>query len=216
MLRVGIPGAFVEFGYRLAFMVSIAATAKLGVVALATHAYTLQTLKLVMIVSMSIGWAVEIMVGRLVGAGRLREANALVLKSVRSGLLASGLLVLIAATTAPWTMRLFTQDPAIIEMVQHLLFVSVALELSRAFNMIINGALRASGDVHYPAMVSVLSFVLCLAVGSHILSLWWGITGIWLAYIADEWVRGFLVWRRWRTGGWWSSARASARQVRHR
>jgi Na+-driven multidrug efflux pump len=53
-------------------------------------------------------------------------------------------------------------------------------------------------------------------VGSHILSLWLGITGIWLAYIADEWVRGFLVWRRWRTGGWWSSARASARQVRHR
>ena len=216
VLRVGIPGAFVEFGYRLAFMVSIAATAKLGVVALATHAYTLQTLKLVMIVSMSIGWAVEIMVGRLVGAGRLREANALVLKSVRSGLLASGLLVLIAAATAPWTMRLFTQDPAIIEMVQHLLFVSVALELSRAFNMIINGALRASGDVYYPAMVSVLSFVLCLAVGSHVLSLWWGITGIWLAYIADEWVRGFLVWRRWRTGGWWSSARASARHVRHR
>ncbi|MEY4257839.1 MAG: hypothetical protein RJA56_740, partial [Pseudomonadota bacterium] len=216
VLRVGIPGAFVEFGYRLAFMVSIAATAKLGVLALATHAYTLQTLKLVMIVSMSIGWAVEIMVGRLVGAGRLREANALVLKSVRSGLLASGLLVLIAASTAPWTMRLFTQDPAIIEMVQHLLFVSVALELSRAFNMIINGALRASGDVHYPAMVSVLSFVLCLAVGSHVLSLWWGITGIWLAYIADEFVRGLLVWRRWRTGGWWSSARASARHIRHR
>jgi Na+-driven multidrug efflux pump len=82
--------------------------------------------------------------------------------------------------------------------------------------MIINGALRASGDVHYPAMVSVLSFVLCLAVGSHVMSLWWGITGIWLAYIADEWVRGFFAWRRWQTGGWWSSARASARHVRHR
>jgi Na+-driven multidrug efflux pump len=62
--------------------------------------------------------------------------------------------------------------------------------------MTINGALRASGNVHYPAMVSVLSFVLCLAVGSHVLSLWWGITGNCLAYIADEWVRGFLVWRR--------------------
>ena len=60
------------------------------------------------------------------------------------------------------------------------------------------------------------SFVLCLAVGSYVMSLWWGITGIWLAYIADEWVRGFLAWQRWRTGGWWSSARASARYVRHR
>lgn len=215
VLRLGIPGAFVEFGYRLAFMVSIAATAKLGVTALATHAFTLQTLKLVMIVSMSIGWAVEIMVGRLVGAGQLRAANELVLKSVRSGLLASGMLALLAASTATWSMRLFTQDPAIIAMVQQLLFLSIALELSRVFNMVINGALRASGDVHYPAMVSVLSFVLCLAVGSHVLSLWWGITGIWLAYIADEWVRGFLVWRRWRTGGWWSTARASARHVRH-
>jgi hypothetical protein len=30
----------------------------------------------------------------------------------------------------------------------HLLFVSVALELNRVFNMTINGALRASGNVH--------------------------------------------------------------------
>jgi len=62
-----------EMTYRAAFMVSVAATARLGVTALATHSYTLQLLKYVLLTSMAIGWACEIMVGRLIGAGDLRE-----------------------------------------------------------------------------------------------------------------------------------------------
>ncbi|MDT7523660.1 MATE family efflux transporter [Rhodoferax sp. TBRC 17198] len=49
VLRVGLPGAGVEVTYRAAFMVSLAATARLGVTALATHSYTLQLLKYVLL-----------------------------------------------------------------------------------------------------------------------------------------------------------------------
>jgi putative MATE family efflux protein len=216
ILRVGVPGAAVELGYRLGFMVSIAATARLGVSALAAHAYTLQTLKFVLLISLSIGWAVEIMVGRLVGAGRLREADQMVKKGVRNGLLASGSLAVLAALSAPWLMRAFTQDPAIIALCQTLLWLSVALELGRVFNLVVNGALRASGDVHYPMFASLGSLVLLLGVGSHWMGQWWGLPGIWLAYIADEATRGLLMWWRWRRGGWWRLARATVRGLRQR
>ncbi|MEY5099649.1 MAG: hypothetical protein RJA36_2368, partial [Pseudomonadota bacterium] len=56
VLRVGVPGAALELTYRLGFMVSVSAAARLGVAALATHSYTLQTLKYVLLISMAIGW----------------------------------------------------------------------------------------------------------------------------------------------------------------
>ena len=214
VLRIGLPGAAAELGYRLAFMVSLSATARLGVAALATHSYTLQTLKYVLLISMAIGWACEIMVGRLVGAGRLREADEMVRKGVRNGMLASGSLVLIAALCAPWIMRAFTKDPAIIDAAQTLLWISVALELGRVFNLVVIGALRATGDVHYPVYASIGSFLLLLGAGSYFMGRAWGLPGIWLAYVADECLRGGLMWWRWRRKGWLSHARETLRGLR--
>lgn len=216
VLRIGLPGATVDIVYRTCFMVSLAATAKLGVAALATHSYTLQTLKYVLVVSMSIGWACEIMVGRLVGSGDLRTAHDLVRKGVRNGLLASGGLAIAAALTAPWLMRFFTKDPAIIHAAQQLLFIAIALETGRVFNLIVNGALRATGDVIFPPAASIASLILVLGVGSSLLGRHFGLVGIFIAYAADEWIRGLLLMARWRWHGWLPYARDTQRRIRWR
>ncbi len=214
VLRIGLPGAALEFVYRICFMVSLATTAKLGVAALATHSYTLQTLKYVLIVSMSIGWACEIMVGRLVGGGDLRAAHELVRKGVRNGLIASGSLAIVAALSAPWLMRGFTRDPAIIHSAQMLLWIGFLLETGRVFNLIINGALRATGDAIFPVVAAVASLILVLGVGSYFLGRHFGLPGIFFAYAADEWIRGLLLTWRWRWLGWLPYARDTQRRVR--
>lgn len=214
VLRIGLPGAALEATYRIAFMFSLAATAKLGVSALATHSYTLQLLKYVLVVSMSIGWAAEIMVGRLVGSGDLRQAHQLVRKGVRNGLLASGGLAVAAALGAPWIMRAFTKDPAIIESAQTLLFIAIALETGRVFNLIVNGALRATGDAIFPAAAAMASLILVLGVGSVVLGRLFGLPGIFIAYAADEWIRGLAVQARWHWHGWVPHARHTQRRLR--
>ncbi|WP_342133291.1 MATE family efflux transporter [Hydrogenophaga sp. OTU3427] len=214
VLRIGLPGGAYELAYRLAFMVSLSATAHLGVAALATHSYTLQTLKYVSLVSVAIGWACEIMAGRLVGAGRLREAHAIVRKGVRNGMLASGALALAAALAAPWLMQAFTHDPAIIESARTLLWLSVLLELGRVFNLVVAGALRASGDIHFPVLSGLTSITLVLGLGSYGLGRGFGLSGIWLAYVADECVRGALVWWRWQGLGWLPHARRTLHGLR--
>lgn len=214
VLRIGLPGAAVEFVYRGAFMVSLAATARLGVEALATHSYTLQILKYVLLVSMAIGWATEIMVGRLVGAGELRQADALVRKGVRNGLLASGGFALLVALGAPWLMRGFTRDPVIIHAAQTLLWLSLALETGRVFNLVLNGALRATGDAIFPALASIGSLILVMGVGSFWMGRWLGLPGIWLVYALDEWIRGLLILWRWTHRGWLEHARDTQRRVR--
>lgn len=214
VLHIGLPGAGTEMVYRLAFMVSLAATAALGVSALATHSYTLQLLKYVVLISLAIGWACEIMVGRLVGAGDFRAANALVRKAVRNGLLASGGLALLAALGAPWLLSVFTRDPEVIAAARTLLWLSLALETGRVFNLIVAGALRATGDAIYPALASVGSMALVLGAGSVWLGKLFGLPGIWIAYALDEWLRGLLLLARWLVHGWLPHARGSQRRQR--
>ena len=216
VLRIGIPGASAELGYRVAFMVSLATAARLGVAALATHSYTLQLLRYVFLISFSIGWACEIMVGRLVGGGQFSQAHALVRKGLRNGLMASGGMAVVAALAAPWLMRVFTKDPVIIDAAQTLLWIAVILETGRVFNLVVNCSLRATGDVIYPVAASLGSFALVLGLGSYFLGRNFGLPGIFIAYAADEWVRGLLMMARWHWYGWLPNARATQRRVRQR
>ena len=207
VLRIGVPGATTELGYRAAFMVSLAATARLGVVALATHSYVLQLLRYVFLISLSIGWACEIMVGHLVGAGEFRTAHQLVRKGLRNGVLASGTLAVLAAACAPWLMRAFTRDPAVIASAQTLLWIACALETGRVANMVVLGALRATGDAIYPTLASMASLVLVLGLGSVVLGRMFGLPGIFAAYAADECIRSLIMLHRWETHGWVRHAR---------
>lgn len=202
VFKIGAPGASLEAVYRLGFMVSLSTAATLGVEALATQAYVLQTLKFVLLTSLAIGWATEIMVGRLVGAGQLNQADDLVRKAMRNGLIASGSMAVLAALGAPWILRVFTQDPNIVHTAQWLLAMSVALELARVANLIVNGALRATNDGVFAASSAMVSLVLVLGTGSYVLGHALGLPGIWLAYILDEALRGGVLWWRWHRRGW--------------
>jgi Na+-driven multidrug efflux pump len=214
VLRIGVPSAALEASYRIGFMISLAAGAKLGVVALAAQAYTLQIQRVVLLVSLAIGWAAEIMVGRLVGAGDLRAAEQLVRKALRNGLIASGFGVVAAALAAPWILRVFTRDPQVIEAAQTLLFIAILLETGRVYNLVYIGVLRASGDAIYPVAASVASIFLVLGLGSYWFGRWFGLPGIWFIYAADEWIRGLLMWWRWRRHGWLPHARETRRRLR--
>jgi Na+-driven multidrug efflux pump len=214
VLRIGVPGASLEIAYRLAFMMSLAAAAKLGVEALATQAYVLQLLRYVLLISLAIGWAGEIMVGHLVGSGQFATAHRLVRKAFRNGLLASGTMALVAAVGAPWLMRVFTRDPAVIDAAQTLLWISLALETGRVANLVVLGALRSTGDVILPVSAAIVSIVGVLGFGSMLLAQRYGLVGIWLAYAADELIRGALMFWRWETHGWVAHAREIHQRLR--
>jgi Na+-driven multidrug efflux pump len=102
----------------------------------------------------------------------------------------------------------------VIHAAQTLLWIAVALETGRVFNLIVTGALRASGDVIYPVAASIGSFAVVLGLGSYLLSRSMGLPGIFIAYAADEWVRGMLMMARWHWRGWLAHARRARRRVR--
>ncbi len=216
ILHIGLPGAGENIAYRLAFMVSVSVVGHMGAQALATHAYVSQLMYFILLFGLATGFAAEIVVGHLIGAGELHAAHRLVRRAMARGLMVSVGVAGSFALAGPWLLGLFTRDPAIIELGSTLLWLTVLLEPGRTFNLVVINALRAAGDARYPVMVGSGSMVLVLAGGSWLLGhqLGLGLVGVWIAYAADEWLRGLLMWRRWARHDWVPHARAAHRRLR--
>lgn len=215
VLRIGLPGAAENIAYRLAATAAVAAAGALGTEALATQAYVIQFNNFALLAGLATGLSVEIVVGHLVGAGAFKRADALVRRALAIGLgLSVGVATLFALAGGP-LLRWFTTDPAIVSAGIGLLWWSVLLEPGRTFNLVVINALRAAGDARFPVAAGALSMALVLGAGS-----WWlahglglGLTGIWIAYAADEWLRGLIMWARWRQLHWLPHARRSQRRL---
>ncbi len=216
VLHIGLPGAAENIAWRAAFVATLAVTGSLGTQALATHAYTMQLIHLVLLFAVTIGLSAEIMVGHLVGAGCLHDAHRLVRRLLGRGLLLAAGVSLLVALNGRWLLGWFTQDAQIIAAGATLLWITIALETGRTFNIVLVNALRAAGDARFPLVAGAASFVLVMAGGSWWLGvhLGWGLVGVWVAYAADEWLRGLLNWWRWAGHGWVPAARQMHRRLR--
>jgi Na+-driven multidrug efflux pump len=216
VLRIGVPGAAENIAYRLCMLLSLAAVGTMGSAALATHAYVQQINIAVLLAGLATGLAVEIRTSRFVGAGSLRQAHEGVLHGLRWGMGLSLVGALLAALAGSALLGLFTPDAQIVQQGLWLLWCTALLEPGRSFNLVVINALRAAGDAVYPVAVGALSMLSVLGGGSWLLGhhLGLGLLGVWLAYTADEWLRGLLMWRRWQRLAWVPKARAERR--RHR
>ena len=218
MLHIGLPGAAENVVWRVVFIVTVSFAASLGGKALATHGYTIQVQNFILLFALATGFACEILVGHMIGAGNLHEANRIVGRSLRWGLVVSTSLVLAAALAAPWLMRHFTDDPQILETASLLLWIAVLVEPGRVFNVVYVNALRATGDARFPVAAGAVSMVLVMGGLGWLLAVHFGLglAGLWIAYAADEWTRGLTMAARWKWRGWLPHARATHRRVTRR
>jgi Na+-driven multidrug efflux pump len=215
ILRIGLPAAGENLCYWIAFMLVTTFVAKLGADSLATQSYTLQLQRMVMLFSIAIGLGTEILIGHLVGAGEFEAAYRELLRSLRTGLMTATGVILILALSAPWAIRCFTTNATIVGGAVVLLRMSIVLEPGRVFNLIVINSLRATGDVGFPIRMAVLSmwFVWVPLAWLLGIKLGWGLPGIWIAMTIDEWTRGILMYRRWKSRRWVQSAHRSRAHV---
>ncbi|MFT3734707.1 MAG: MATE family efflux transporter [Rhodocyclaceae bacterium] len=216
MLHIGLPAAAENIAYRLSFMIILSFVAAMGPAALATHSYTFPIMSFILLAGLTIGFGTEIIVGHRIGAGRLHEADHQVHAAMRWGLGITLGVALLAALAGKPLLRLFTQDEQIVEAGAQLLWLCLLLEPGRTFNLVVINGLRATGDARFPVLAGVVSmFVVAVGLawwlGVH---LGWGLPGVWLAFAADEWIRGLSMAARWHWRGWLGHAHATRRRVR--
>lgn len=215
MMHIGLPGAGENVAYRVSFTVVLTLVAGMGTGALALHTYMLQVTYFILLTGLALGFGTEIVVGHYIGAGQLHDADRVMRKALRWGLLSSVALAAVTVVFSRTIVGVFTENPALVDHGTHLMWVVLLLEPGRTFNLVVINALRATGDVRFPVLAGACSMFgvgagLAWLLGVH---MGYGLLGIWLAFAADEWLRGLVMVVRWRRHHWVRHAQSTRRRI---
>jgi putative MATE family efflux protein len=212
ILAIGLPTAGENLAYNVSQIAIMAMLSALGAVPLATYGIVMAVLRYVFMAGVSIGSAAQLKVGYLVGSGRHAEAKQRVYRYFALASLCTVSAVVPIELFHRPVLGLFSTDPGVLALGSTILMIAVIHEPGRNFNTVFIPALKGAGDVRFPVTMGVVSMWGVGVAGAWLLGirLHWGLAGIWLAMAADEWLRGLVMWRRWRSGAWQSSRRLEA------
>ncbi|API91911.1 MULTISPECIES: MATE family efflux transporter [unclassified Virgibacillus] len=204
LLQIGIPSAGEQISYNASQMVITYFIAQLGTIAITTKVYAQNIMMFIFLFSIAIGQGTQILVGHLVGAGDMEAAYKRVMKSLKISIVVSLSMATIVYFYSKPLLGIFTDDTTILETGAWLLLMTIVLEPGRAFNLIMISSLRAAGDVKFPVYIGVavmwgigVTFAWFFAIYLNL-----GLMGIWISFIADEWLRGLFMLRRWKQRNW--------------
>jgi putative MATE family efflux protein len=212
ILAIGIPTAGENLAYNVSQIAIMAMLSGLGAVPLATYGIVMAVLRYVFMAGVSIGSAAQLKVGYLVGAGRHAEARQRVHRYFVLASVCTVTLLLPLELFHRSVLGLFSDDPGILALASTVLLVAIVHEPGRNFNTVFVPSLKGAGDVRFPVLMGMLSMWGIGVAGAWLLGirLHWGLAGIWSAMAIDEWVRGLVMLRRWRSGAWQVGGRLPA------
>jgi len=201
LLRLGIPAAsqiLFEIG---AFAVAAVMCARLGPMALSGHEIALSYAALAFMVPLGISSAAAVRVGQEIGRGDSEAARHAGWSGI---ILGEGFMTCSAIVFVSFSKtlaRVFSPDPAVIEVGSTLLLVAAAFQLFDGIQICTTGALRGAGDTRTSMLANLgaywfiglpLAFVLGFKLG-------WGALGVWLGLCLGLIIIGsglLLVWHK--------------------
>jgi putative MATE family efflux protein len=204
LLRIGIPSAGEHLSYNGSQMAITYFIASIGTAALTTKVYAQNLMMFIFLFSVAISQGTQILIGHLVGAGEYENAYDRCLKSLKIAIVISLAMAGIFSLFADPLLRIFTDNEQIISLGKVLIYLTIILEPGRSFNLVVINSLRATGDVRFPVYMGILSMWGVSVTLSYVLGIWFGLglIGIWISFIADEWLRGLIMLKRWRSKVW--------------
>ncbi|MGD6801561.1 MATE family efflux transporter [Rossellomorea vietnamensis] len=204
LLRIGIPSAGEHLSYNGSQMAITYFIAILGTEALTTKVYAQNLMMFIFLFALAISQGTQIMIGHMVGRKDFQSAYERCIKSLKTSIIISlGMAVIFALFSEP-LLRIFTSNEEIIYLGSILIWLTIILEPGRSFNLVVISSLRAAGDVKFPVYVGILSMWGVSVFLSYLLGIVFGLglIGVWISFIADEWLRGVIMLRRWRSKVW--------------
>lgn len=204
VLKIGLPAAGEHLSYSGSQMVITFFITLLGTSALTTKVYTFNIMMFIFLFAVAIGQGTQILIGHMIGAKSYDSAYKTCLKSQTYAMIISFLMAGVASLFAKPLLSLFTDNPEIIREGTILLYLTLLLEPGRSFNLVIISSLRAAGDVKFPVVMGVISMWGVSVTLAYLLGIVFdlGLAGFWIAFIADEWLRGLFMLARWRKRKW--------------
>jgi MATE family multidrug resistance protein len=199
LLKLGAPAAsqiLFEIG---AFSAATALCAKLGPVPLAGHQIALNCAALTFMVPLGVSSAAAVRVGQQLGRldpdGARRAGWSAIIIGVGFMACAGVVFVSIPRLIA----RLFTPDPAVIQVGAQLLLVAAAFQLFDGLQTVATGALRGAADTRTPMLANFVAYWLMGLPAGYFLCfrLRWGAVGIWIGLCGGLMIIGSALLIAW-------------------
>jgi putative MATE family efflux protein len=204
LFKVGAPATFENISYTLFMILMTRLIAGYGTEAIVAKAYFDSLAMFTYFIMAALANASAIRVGQLVGAGEFTEAESTIKYSLRVAYIATIVPSLTLALLVGVIGRLFTDNPSILAMMTGIAIADVFLEIGRVMNVVVNRAIKASGDARYPLIsIIIIQWVIILPLAllfGDVFAL--GLVGIWIALAIDEMIRGANLYIRWKSKRW--------------
>ena len=208
MVKIGLPSAGENLSYNMYQMVMLSFVNKMGNDSVNARVFCNSLISFAMVFSNSCAMATQIIVGHLVGAGKEEAAYKRAFSTLKVSLPITVGLATINWIISPYSLRLFTDNQAIIDLAFYIMLVDIIIETGRCLNMTLVNSLKAAGDYMFPLYIGLLTmWGLGLTCGWAVgVKLAFGVAGIYCGTAADEFIRGLIVAKRWQSKAWCGKA----------
>ena len=182
VLRLGIPAAIGMVVMSLAELVLLGLVNGFGSNATAAYGAVNQVMSYTQFPALSIGISVSIFGAQAIGRGDSERVGAIVRTGLEMNLLLTGGLVTIAYLFSRALMSFFITDGAVLDLAQGLLHIVLWSSVLFGMSTVFSGAMRASGTVWMPLLISIFAITAIEVPSAIVLSRHIGIEGVWIAY----------------------------------
>lgn len=203
-VKVALPVGFEQIVTCGAQIMSTKIVAPLGTVAIAANSLSVTAESLCYMPGYGIGTAATTLIGQSIGAGRKDLTKRLGWLTTGFGMLVmtgSGILLFILA---PFMIGMLTPDEAIRELGTSILRIEAFAEPMYAASIVASGVFRGAGDTFVPSCMNFFSMWAVRIPLSAILSVRYGLEGVWVAMCVELCVRGMIFLFRLKGKRWYS------------
>lgn len=200
IIRIGWPLGINMSSWVLSQLAIYSFLATMGAAALAARTYMNTLESICFMLGYSIALSAQIQIAHLFGSGQTQSAYKAGYHGTWIGLGLVGCNSILLLIIGKSFLGFFSSDKAIIELALSCLVLTAILQPGRMINMGFGNALNAIGDTRFNMVISLFSMWGVAAGLSYVLGLHygWGLAGIYVAMMCDEYLRGILVAIRWR------------------
>ncbi len=204
VLRIGLPTGGEQLIMRLGMMAFVRVVASLGTVAVAAHTVALRAESLSYMPGFGFAVAGTTLVGQGLGARDPRRAERSGYLTYQMAAALMAVMGLVFILFAQPLIRLFTDDPMVVQTAVTPLRIVGFIQPFLAGTMVFAGNLRGAGDTRFPMYVTGASvWSIRVPVASLLtFALGMGLSGAWLGMCMDQMVRGAIFFLRFRGGRW--------------
>ena len=192
-LRIGVPVAVQEVAMNSAMVAATRIIAPLGAVSIAANSFAVTAESLCYMPGYGIGVAATTLVGRSIGAGKVKKARRYGYICTAMGAVFMGLLGLVMMALCPLVFRLLTPVAEVQALATQVLRIELWAEPLFAVSIVAAGALRGAGDTLIPSAMNLGSIWIVRLGLALLLVPRLGLRGMWIAMTIELCVRGLLM-----------------------